>query len=129
MAPSTRTKSASAVDDPPKPDDEPDPPKPDDPPAPSGTDEATVKGWIAEAIAEALKDRKPDDPEPIVDLSTDKKIEAFTEKLVKDVMEVLKKAEAERPPPPAPAPEVESVPVKSGAVDWIRSAIWGHGDD
>lgn len=113
------------------PDPEPSPPKPPTPPVPpaQGPTETEVKGWVTEALSELLG--KGGKPEGDPDLSTDKKLEAYVEKLTRDALDVIRKEEAEAgKPPPDPAPDPDPDPEKQPErkTSWqqkLQGWVWG----
>lgn len=112
----------------PPPDPSASPPAPPAPAAPAGPTKDEVKDWVREALAEGFGGKPSEDPP---DLSTDKKLEAFVEKLTREAMEKIKAEEIAKgtPPPdpgpdPKPAPETDPEPKRTWQ-EKVREALWG----
>jgi hypothetical protein len=95
-------------------------------------DREEVRTMVREALSEILGGGSAAGEVPSVDLSTDKKIEAFTEKIVREAMAELAAADPAGTPPPSsgtaptgpPAPE--STPENRKKIgEVIRAFVWG----
>jgi hypothetical protein len=88
-----------------------------------------VKGWVTEALSEMLAGGGK--PAAAPDLSTDKKMEAYVEKLVRDGMETIKAEELSKGEP-SPTGEPNTTPVAETQPEttdtWqqkISKFLWG----
>jgi hypothetical protein len=103
---------------------------PQDPPAPpppaGGPDEATVKAWIADAIAEALEGQEP--PEPQQDKpTTAREREAIAEAAARKAVEAVKAADSKPPEKKDDTPAIE--PTKKGPFQRFSEKMWGSWDE
>ena len=104
-----------------------DPPSP--PPPAGGPDEATVKGWISEAIAEALAGDEPE-PEPIPKTpkaDTAREREAIAEAAAAKAVAAIKAAEPTPPKLEEVPPPVE--PAKKTRFRAAANRFWGEVDE
>ncbi len=107
--------------------DDPKPPEglPPPPPAGGGPDEETVKGWIAEAIAEALENPEP--AEPTSRPTTAREREAIAEAAARKAVEAVKAADPKPPAPDDKPPVVE--PVRKTRFRAAADKFWGVVDE